>query len=59
MTIMRRWLRDWDVFLAIMLAGLLTGLVTFMAFDAHPAACRQALARAPGRAHLAWVCSRP
>ena len=54
-----RWLRDWDVFLAIMLAGLLTGLIVFMAYDGQPGACRHALSHTAGRAHLAWVCDRP
>lgn len=52
----RRWLDDWDVFLMIMLTGLLTGLITFMASDAHPGGCHRALA---GRPALAWVCERP
>jgi hypothetical protein len=53
-------LRDWDVFLAIMAAGLLTGLIVFMAFDGHPGACRHLVtAHTPGRVHLTWVCSRP
>jgi hypothetical protein len=57
---LERWLHDWDIFLAIMLTGLLTGLITFMAFDPHPAACRHLVtAHVPGRAHIAWVCSRP
>jgi hypothetical protein len=55
----KRRLREWDVFLLIMAAGVLTGLITFMAFDGHPGACRQAMGHAPGRAHMAWVCDHP
>lgn len=51
-----RWFRDWDVFLAIMATGLLTGLIVFMATDSHPAGCHRVLA---GRPVLAWICSHP
>jgi hypothetical protein len=56
---LERWLHEWDTFLLIMAVGILTGLITFMAFSPHPAACRQALAHAPGKAHITWACEHP
>jgi hypothetical protein len=56
---LERWLHEWDVFLLILAVGLLTGLITYMAFDTHPASCHLALSHLPGRAHFTWVCSRP
>lgn len=57
---MRRLLEAWDVFLVIMAAGLLTGLVTFMATDGNPPACRHAVSHmhVPLRS-FTWVCAHP
>lgn len=55
----RRWLDDWDVFIMIMLTGLLTVLVVFMGSDAHPEACHQALSHHVAADRFTWVCSHP
>jgi hypothetical protein len=56
----RRWLREWDTFLLIMAAGVLTGLITFMAFDPSPAGCQAAITHmyVPVRS-FTWVCQHP
>jgi len=62
---LERWMHEWDVFALIMAVGLLTGLLTFMAFDVHPGTCRHVVTHAlgkmhaPAKAHLTWVCDRP
>lgn len=56
---LERWLHEWDVFILIMTVGILTGLITFMAFNPSPGSCRQALAHTPGKAHITWACERP
>ena len=55
---MIRFLRDWDVFLVILATGLLAGLVTFMAADTHPAACRHATVHGAVRS-FTWICAHP
>lgn len=61
---LERWLHAWDVFLLIMFIGLLTGLITFMVTDTHPAACRHTISHTAGRMHIpvrsaTWVCQHP
>jgi hypothetical protein len=56
---LERWLHEWDVFILIMAVGVLTGLITFMAFNPHPASCQQMMAHSAGRTHFAWVCDHP
>lgn len=55
-----RWLRDWDVFLVIMAAGVLTGLITWMVLDPAPAACQHAITHMHvPMSSFTWVCAHP
>lgn len=62
---LERWLHEWDALLIILAVGLLTGLITFMATDTHPAAClRMVNTTVAGKFHvparsLTWVCGHP
>ena len=55
---MRRLFRDWDVLLVVFAAGLLTGLIVFMATDVHVQACHRVLSHS-FTTRFTWVCSKP